>query len=176
MNLQVDNEIQYLFFDLAEALDNKNPWEDDIELIERAIINSKNWLNEAKVAFHSTIKPCFYRMASSREYLKHFPNVNWTEVRIKSESFERSILSKKITPELLDSMLVEYIQLDFQGIIQKAVTQFVVETNSDCGYSKGKTCRTLIFKIDYTGQLVHAYAIPDEGSYRDSKKIRSSLL
>jgi len=158
---QIDHEYIYTYDSWESAFDN-DVWENGAEEATRAYKNGLIWIDNAKYEFFQKIKIFYSILADESVYLKHFSNPAWDRKRVISTSHERSLLLPNISLDLLDKIFTEIVLRYYKQIFTQGYTMIIVRTSSLIGYSKGKECKQLLYKLDFTSFVYHIYPINDD--------------
>jgi hypothetical protein len=161
VEIMIDDEWRYVYSTLEEAYSNQDPWEDDIYNIDRALTNSELWIVNAMDIFHERISPLYSAIANDSDYFKHYSNPRWTSDSMIQKSHNAAILLPNIDINLQDAYFIIVLEVFWIGIIENENSKFILKTNELVGYSHGKECSCLLFKINKSAKLVHCYPIND---------------
>ena len=158
---QIDNEYCYTY-DSWENAFSDDVWEDGTDEATRAYKNGLGWIEKAKSDFVRKTRIYYSVLADESVYLKHFSHPSWDEKRIISTSNERALLIPNISLDVLDKIFTEIVLRYYKQIYYQEFSQIVVRTKTLVGYSKGKPCKLLLYKLDFTSFVYHVYPINDE--------------
>jgi len=158
---QIDSEYCYTH-DSWENAFSDDVWEDGIDEAVRAYRNGLLWIEKARKLFVEKTRIFYSVLADEEVYLKHFSNPAWDEKQIVSTSYNRALLISKISIDTLDKVFTEIISRFYNQIYYKVFDRIIVRTESTTGYSKGKSCRLLLYKLDFTSFIFHVYPINED--------------
>jgi len=166
----IDNESRYIYKDYQHAYDNQEPWEDEMNEVNRAYGNSLRWIKTAKNEMYVLCNVLYSSIADKEKYFKHYSVNKETieKMKIRSRSSD-AILLHKYTIELQNILFTRLIELKFPVILNKKDSVFIIERNELTGFSEGKDCTKLVCKINITDSIVHMYPIHDNETYKYKK-------
>ncbi|MBL0031047.1 MAG: hypothetical protein IPP27_02295 [Bacteroidetes bacterium] len=69
----IDHEYRYIYFDQNHSYDNQEPWEDELNEVNRAIKNTLTWIEIAKLEMDTLCSTLYSNIADRETYPKHYP-------------------------------------------------------------------------------------------------------
>jgi hypothetical protein len=133
---------------------------EDLDEFKRVSFNLIRWIDTAKIDFLNATKAFNSRMASSKDYPKHYlkSKINKADIielatKKNISYFFPDINETHLEPILLDSF-TEYFDL----ILKSENLRFGVKVDKKIGISNaGIETNLMMFEINKSGQIAHAY-------------------
>jgi hypothetical protein len=166
----IDNEYRYIYFDHAHSYDNQEPWEDEMDEVNRAFENALTWVEKAKEEMESLCSTLYSKIADRETYPKHYPRFKELPEKMQSRSIKSdAILLPEYTVSFQDILFTKIIEFFMPVVLTIKDTVFIIERGKLTGYSEGKECTKLVCKINSTTNIVHFYPIHDNEIFKYTK-------
>jgi hypothetical protein len=159
---QILHELNYAYISMQDAYKDSEVWEEDEDELERLEINISQWICNARVVFDENTTIFYSKLAEEDDYLKHFPPPNATVQNMLNLSQKRALLKPNVDKNWLDIIFTKIACRYAYELYTKSISEFIVQTGEFQGYSKGKVCTHLLYKVDTTIPIYHVYPINDE--------------
>lgn len=173
----IDHEYRYIYFDYYHSYENQEPWEDEINEVNRAIENARIWIEKAKEDMNNLCSTLYSTIAYRDTYPKHYPRFKESieKMQMRSKSND-AILLPEYTVGLQNLLFTRLIELAFPVMLTNKDSVFIIERNKLTGFSEGRECSKLVCKINSTSKIVHFYPIHDNELFKYEKTYDNPVM
>lgn len=173
----IDHEYRYIYFDHQHSYDNQEPWEDEIDEVNRAFDNANTWIIQAKQEMELLCNTLYAKIADRDTYPKHYPRFKETTDKMRKRSqASDAILLPEYTLQIQDIVFTRLVEQFMPVILQNKDSLFIIERDKLTGFSEGKDCSKLICKINATSNVVHFHPAHDAELFKYQKTYDNPVI
>ncbi|WP_326982498.1 hypothetical protein VUJ46_20320 [Chryseobacterium sp. MYb264] len=133
---------------------------EDLDEFKRVGFNLIRWINTAKIDFMNATRVFHSKMASSKDYPKHYLTSKINKADIIKLALKKNIsyFFSEINESHLEPILLDSFTEYFDLILHSENLRFGVKVDKSIGISNtGIETNLMLFEINKSGQIAHAY-------------------